>query len=286
MSDWYLCSLAALLLMGTQRFLYKVAAERNCGSALTTAVFMGTVTLLSSAVFFLSGEPAGDLSSLVVLSLVNSLSFTLATVAHMEALRHLPASVTFSLTRLSILVVIVFSLLFFHERLAPLQWAGILGGVAVVGVLAGETRDATRPGGHAPAGLLFVAICILCGALASISSKFAAISTNKAGFMALSYLMATIFSLALEKKWGRKKAGAGTGEAIKLGVLMGLLNFSGFYAFLAALASGPLSVIALVTGMHFVIAIVLSVLIYREKMTPRRIVAIGLTLLAVLFLGS
>jgi uncharacterized membrane protein len=65
---------------------------------------------------------------------------------------------------------------------------------------------------------------------------------------------------------------------------MGLLNFFGFYAFLTALESGPLSVIALITGMHFVIAVALSVLLYRERMTPRRILGIGLTLLAVVFL--
>ncbi|HEY5674161.1 MAG TPA: EamA family transporter, partial [Malonomonas sp.] len=60
--------------------------------------------------------------------------------------------------------------------------------------------------------------------------------------------------------------------------------FLGFYAFLTALASGPLSAIALITGMHFVIAILLSVLFYREQMSLRRYLGIGLTLLAVFFL--
>jgi uncharacterized membrane protein len=65
---------------------------------------------------------------------------------------------------------------------------------------------------------------------------------------------------------------------------MGVLNFFGFYAFLTALESGPLSIIALIAGMHFVIAVALSVLLYREKMTPRRILGIGLTLLAVVLM--
>ena len=62
---------------------------------------------------------------------------------------------------------------------------------------------------------------------------------------------------------------------------MGVLNFFGFYAFLTALETGPLSIIALITGMHFVIAVVLSVLLYREKMNSRRVLGIVLTLLAV-----
>jgi drug/metabolite transporter (DMT)-like permease len=284
MPQWYLLSIAALLLLGTQRFLYKVAAERNCSSSLTTAVFMGTVTLLSISAFLVLAEPIGNLTILVLLSLVNSAAFALATVAHMEALRHLPAGITFPLTRLSLVVVIVFSIFFFNEEPNPLQWVGILLGFSVVGLLAGEARSETRPEGSARAGLLFIAVCVLCGAVASISSKLAAVSTSKAAFMALSYLLATFFSLAIDRKWGKRKAGASSGEAVKIGVVMGLLNFFGFYAFLSALATGPLSMIALITGMHFVIAIALSVLLYRESVSRPKLIGIGLTLLAVFFL--
>ena len=283
MTDWYFFSIAALLLLGGQRFLYKVAAERNCSSALTTAVFMGTVTLLSGAVFLASGESAGEISTLFVLALVNSASFALATVAHMEALKHLPATVTFPITRLSILAVIVFSIVYFGERPQPLQVGGMLLGLSVVFVFAGEAGDKSKARGNPRTGFLFAAACVLCGAVASISSKFAAVSTSKAGFMALSYLLGTLFALAMAKRSGGKPGGK-TAEAVGIGLFMGVLNFFGFYAFLTALESGPLSVIALVTGMHFVIAVALSVLLYRERMTPRRILGIGLTLLAVVFL--
>jgi drug/metabolite transporter (DMT)-like permease len=285
MSVWYFFIIAALLLLGGQRFLYKVAAERNCSSALTTAVFMGTVTLLSGAVFLASGESAGEISTLFVLALVNSASFALATVAHMEALKHLPATVTFPITRLSILAVIVFSIVYFGERPQPLQVGGMLLGLSVVFVFAGEAGDKSKARGNPRTGFLFAAACVLCGAVASISSKFAAVSTSKAGFMALSYLLGTLFALALERRnRGGKSSWVNAGEAVRIGLFMGVLNFFGFYAFLTALESGPLSVIALVTGMHFVIAMALSVLLYRERMTPRRILGIGLTLLAVVFL--
>ncbi|WP_027713696.1 DMT family transporter [Desulfuromonas sp. TF] len=285
MTDWYFFSIAALVLLGAQRFLYKVAAERNCSSALTTAVFMGTVTLLSGAAFLASGESAGEISILLMLALVNSASFALATVAHMEALKHLPATVTFPITRLSILVVIFFSIVYFGERPQPLQMAGMLLGLSVVFVFAGEAGDKSGHRGNPRTGFLFAAACVLCGAVASISSKFAAVSTSKAGFMALSYLLGTLFALALERKnRGGKSPGVKSGEAVWIGLCMGVLNFFGFYAFLTALESGPLSVIALITGMHFVIAVALSVLLYRERMTPRRILGIGLTLLAVAFL--
>jgi drug/metabolite transporter (DMT)-like permease len=284
MSSWYDYSVIALLLLGSQRFLYKVAAERGCNSSLTTAVFMGTVTLLSGAVFLGSGASAQNLSALIGLSLVNSISFAIATIAHMEALRHLPAAVTFPLTRLSLVVVVVVSVGFFGEQLSSLQWFGVLLGFAVVAVLAMDMKNEARPQGDRRTGFLFVTTCILCGAIAAISSKLAAVSTSTAGFMALSYLLGTCFSLAIAKKWGYDRHPGRKGEAFGIGVLMGVLNYFGFSAFLTALQRGPLSAIALITGMHFVIAIILSVFLYREKMTFPRGLGIGLTLLAVFFL--
>ena len=284
MDNWYFYSIFALFLLGTQRFLYKVAAAKQCSSALTTAVFMATVTLLSSVVYFASGESVQNLGTLLALSLLNSSSFALATIAHIEALRHLPAGITFPLTRLSLVVVILVSVVYFGEWLEPLQWLGILLVIAVVAILANDARGHTRSDGSIRSGFFFIAICILCGALATISSKLAAESISKAGFMALSYLFGTAFSLAIEKKWGKGKAPGRVKEAITLGVFMGVLNFFGFYAFLTALATGPLSSIALITGMHFVIAIILSVLIYKERMSLHRSLGIGLTLLAVFFL--
>jgi uncharacterized membrane protein len=65
---------------------------------------------------------------------------------------------------------------------------------------------------------------------------------------------------------------------------MGLLNFAGFYAFLSALAIGPLSIIVSIMGLHFIIPIILSTIIYSEKLTPLRILGVLLTTVSVIFL--
>ena len=284
MASWYLYSVVALLLLGTQRFLYKVAAERGCSSGLTTAVFMGTVTLLSGALFLVSSPPVDDLSTLLLLALVNSIAFAGTTMAHIEALRHLPAAITFPLTRLSLGVVVVVSICCFGDRLSPWQWFGVLLGFAVVAVLAGDAGGETRLADGRRRGFLMVAACVVCGAVAAISSKLAADATSPSGFMAVSYLFGTGFALAIEKKWGTPGGAGRRAAAVGLGVVMGGLNFIGFYVFLLALQQGPLSAIALITGMHFVIAIVLSVLLYRERLTLARSVGIALTLLSVVLL--
>jgi drug/metabolite transporter (DMT)-like permease len=160
----------------------------------------------------------------------------------------------------------------------------VLLGFAVVAVLARDAGSEVRPVDDRRSGFFLVAICVVCGAVAAISSKIAAVSTSTSGFMAMSYLFGTGFALAIEKRWGARKKPGRRGEAVAIGVVMGILNYVGFTAFMLALQSGPLSAIALITGMHFVIAIVLSLLLYKERLTLTRSLGIGLTLLSVFLL--
>ena len=74
-------------------------------------------------------------------------------------------------------------------------------------------------------------------------------------------------------------------NALVIGFFIGLFNFAGFYALLSALSKGHLSVINSMNGLSFVIAIKLSIIVYKEKVTFRRVVGIVLAVLAVVLLG-
>jgi uncharacterized membrane protein len=52
-----------------------------------------------------------------------------------------------------------------------------------------------------------------------------------------------------------------------------------------ALSKGPLSLVASITGMHFVVSVLLSILIYREKLTSARVVGFFLTILSIVLLS-
>ncbi len=282
--NWYTLSMTALFFMGTQRFLYKVSAQRGCNTAWTTFTFMGTVTLLSVIFLFISQEPISHIPFMVFVALVNSVSFTLGTLAHIEALKHLPASVAYPLIRLNAAVVVVFSVLFFHDRLSGYQIIGILIGIAVIVALARESNGQNKAHRDIQRGFFLVSVCVLSGAFASISSKFAAMHTNKMAFMALSYFLGTLFSFAFRNRMVTEAAGGRHSDAVVIGMVMGLMNFAGFYTFLLALASGPLSIIVMIIGLHFIIPIILSTLIYSEKLTPLRILGALLTIVSVIFL--
>ncbi len=127
-------------------------------------------------------------------------------------------------------------------------------------------------------------IAILAGALASISSKFAALYANKMAFMAVSYTFATFLSFGFRNKAQSEDTNTHLKDALLIGFSMGLINLAGFYCYLKALSSGPLSIITSITAMHFVIAVMLSTLIYKEKLNRWRITGILLSMTSILLL--
>jgi drug/metabolite transporter (DMT)-like permease len=284
MFSWYTLSVMALFLMGTQRFLYKVSAERKCNTAWTTFSFMATVTILSSILFFALKQSITNLRFLLVIALVNSGSFVVGTITHMEALKHIQGSVIYPIIRLNAVLVVLFSILYFKDRLSLYQIMGIIMAMTVIYILTRQVEDQRPAHGNTKHGFLLVFISLLSGTVASISSKFAAMYTNKIGFMAVSYFIGTILSFGLRKNLETEETNKDNKDAMFIGLIMGLINFAGFYSFLNALSLGPLSIIVSITGMHFVIAVILSALIYKEQLTPSRILGVLLTIVSMIFL--
>jgi drug/metabolite transporter (DMT)-like permease len=182
--------------------------------------------------------------------------------------------------------VVLFSILFFHDHVSLHQILGILIAISVIVILTRDAEEGKGSFGSLRRGLFLVFVSLISGSVASISSKFAAVYSNKLGFMALSYFLGTFFSAALIRKSGKEGSRGNHKEAILIGLLMGLINFVGFYAFLSALSVGPLSIIVSITGMHFVIAVLLSVIVYKEKLSRTRVLGIGLTIVSILFLRA
>ncbi|RQW83414.1 MAG: DMT family transporter [Geobacter sp.] len=285
MTGWFPFSLAALLLMGLQRFFYKVAAERSCDTAVTTLSFMATVTVISAAVFFFRNASIPDLSFLLLVGLANSLAFLLATVTHIEALKKLPARIAYPLIRLDAVLVVVISFLFFHEQVVGRQQIGIALALAAVLLIARERVAGGEVVHKSAKGFLFVAAAILAGAAAAVSSRFAAQGTDKIAFMAVSYGLSTLFVAGFGERGRRQeKAVAGSRESLRIGCIMGVLNVVGYYAYLEGLSRGPLSLVTVITSMHFVVAVVLSILIYRERPTRLGITGIILTIVSLILL--
>jgi len=284
MDGWYLYTLFALMAFGLQRFLYKVSAERKCNTAWTTFTFMGTVTVLSTFFFFSLDETVTGISFLIVISLINSISFLCGTITTIEALKYVSTSIAYPLIRLNTAIVVIFSIIYFKDNPSMYQIAGILLAITVICLLTRHNGDDDQQNTlkkNTKVGFTLVFVALFSGAFAAISSKFAATHTNLLGFMALSYAMSTIFSFTLRNRLQGREENPNHGDAIAIGVIMGVVNFMGFYSLLKALSVGPLSLIISMTGLYFAVAIMLSALIYKERLTTVRITGIAMTIVSI-----
>jgi drug/metabolite transporter (DMT)-like permease len=285
MTGWFPFAVTALVMMGSQRFLYKVAVERSCSTVVTTLSFMGTVTVVSATAFFLRGAVVEDIPYLLCVSLVNCLAFLGATLAHIEALKRLPAAIAYPLIRLDAVLVVLISLVFFHDRILGRQGLGIVLALAAAFLIARE-RGGAGPSGCSGTGFLFIWAAVLGGAAAAVSSRFAALHADKSAFMALSYGLSTLFTAGLGARKGIGTPAGGHRDAILIGMVMGLLNVVGYYSYLEGLARGPLSLVTVITSMHFMVAVLLSLLIYRERLTRLRAVGIAFTVISLALLRA
>jgi drug/metabolite transporter (DMT)-like permease len=284
MSHWYFLALTALVVLGLQRFLYKVSAEMRCNSAVTTFAFMATVAVLSWCAYLPRAATVTHLGPLLVVSLVNSLGFLTGTLATIEALKSLPAGAVYTLTRLSTVLSVLFSLAYFGDRLTLQQSLGVLLALSVIFLFARSRAGSATDTNHSRRGFLLALLAIAGGAASTVSSKFAAIQVDSFGFMAVSYSMSTLLILLVKSRMFPQQTGQRTQPALFIGLAMGVTNFFGYYALLRALATGPLAIIAPLVGMYFIMAVMLSFLVYREKVSRQQLLAIALTVLSILLM--
>ena len=285
MTDWYTYALAAFFLMGAQNFLYKVSAERGYHTGQVTFFFMATVAGLGFLLWVIRREPIPDPGLLLFLSLLNGLSFLVATYTHIESLKYLPATGVYSITRMNLVIVTVFSVIVLKDHLSLRQIAGILCAVGAIPVLTrGMDKDEAGKG-RGSKGFIFLAICLAASSLASISSKYAAMYVSKTAFLALVYTMAAMVSTVFGRRSLTTAVRSDHRHTVLLGFAIGVLNFGGYLAFLKALSRGPLSLVASIVSMHFVVAIILSILMYRERLTAPRVVGFILTVLSIALIG-
>ena len=284
MSSWFWYSLIAFFLMGIQGFPYKVAAERRCDTALTTFIFMATVAILSSILWAYLREPVGNPTTLTILALVNSLTFLAATMTFIEALKFLSATFAYSIIRLNLVIITVFSFVWFDDQLTLFQVSGIIIALASMLILTKSMNQDGKQRERSKHGIVLLVVSLLASSIAAISSKFAAMYVGKLSFLIIVYSIAALSSMALTKKPNTAELQNNKRATIVIGIAMGVLNFVGYYAFLMALSRGPLSLVASITGMHFVVSVVLSILIYREKLTLARIIGFILTVASIILL--
>lgn len=246
---------------------------------------MTTVALVGFILFFALKEQITDIYFLLFISLLNAITFLITTIARIEALKHIAVSISYPIIRISTTIVAIFSIIYFKDKLSIYQGIGIILSIIVIFLLARQEKRENNPTDkNFRLGIILSFIALLSSAATTIVSKFAAITVGKLGYIAFSYTYNILFSLGLKNRLQSERENLNNADALLIGFFIGLFNFAGFYTLLKAFSTGPLSIIASINSLSFIIPILLAILIYKEKLTPKRLTGICLALLATLLL--
>ncbi|MBU1975936.1 MAG: DMT family transporter [Nanoarchaeota archaeon] len=282
--DWYILAIFAVVSYGIQNFLFKVSAEKKCNSAWTLLSFQGTVAVISTVLFLVFALDLSNTFTLLLWAIINSTTFFAAMLSRIESLKHIPTNVAYPIIRMSTVFVVLFSLFFFKDNLSTYQGAGIVLAILTVVLLTGN-------GAHFKAnkkikiGLILVGISLIFSVLTNIAIKFGAMLGNTLGLMCFSGIFCSIMSFGFRNKMQNEKENPKQKNALIIGFFIGVANVIGFYVLLKALEVGPLSIVASINSLYYVIAVLLSAIFFKEKMTLKRILALILSIIAVVLLG-
>jgi len=286
MLNWYIFAIICLFAYGIQYFLYNVSAKRKYNSAWTSVSYMATVAILSTIFFLLSKQTISNFSILFLFAGLNAITFFSVTITRIEAFKNIPITIAFPIMRMHAVIVAIFSIIYFKEVISLYQIFGIVFATIMVIILSIPDKKEKIKKSKFNIGLILTFGALLSAVFGSIIVKFSTLNdVNNLGFMFVSYFISTLFSLIFIKKLGEKGEEHSPGHALRLGFIIGIFNFVGFYAFMNAVKLGPLAVVSPLVSMSFVLSIILSVIIYKEKLNLRKSIGIGLAILATILMG-
>lgn len=287
MPDWLIYSLFATFFYGIMNFIYKVAAEQKLVNSAVILTSAATVVMCSGITLVITGTGIRTLIPAVPFALANGSLFALAALSKFAALKLAPASVVFPVNKSNVLFVILIGLIFFRESPTGYQWLGIAFSLAVLLLISSEQIKLS--GANVLSGVGLALVAAFCTSLSMTAGKLASTRVDKNSYILLSYSIVVIVSLLtfIKRTPLSEKKSAFKGYKVFLtGGFIGLLNYFGYKLVLSAFAAGSMSLVQPVLAMSILIPISLSIIIYREKLTFLRIIAIGLTLASILLIKS
>ncbi|MDQ0416482.1 drug/metabolite transporter (DMT)-like permease [Croceifilum oryzae] len=200
-------------------------------------------------------------------------------ILFMKALDRGPASLTSPIINSNILFIVVMSVLFYNERLSLIESIGVGLLVLAIFIIPIDPNENLRIRNKTWYLYVFTAMVLFflrTGGL-KITEE---LDRSNSMILFISYLMGVIW-FAIDSFC--KRGNLGSTQAIKVGWIWGLssgiFSFAGMQAYTLALRDGPASIVSPIFATNSLVVALLSILVYKERLSPFQ--KLALVLLAV-----
>ncbi|MBK8324204.1 MAG: EamA family transporter [Betaproteobacteria bacterium] len=208
---------------------------------------------------------------------------SLANLCLIESLTHIDVGLASTVYRLNTIGVVVMAAILLAEPLTAIKVAGVLLGVFAVVLLYERGRDAKRQRLFAVYFWLVVAASLLRAGF-GILSKSATSQGVDPQLLLLVNAPVWILAGGVYAVF-REKGMRVTIAKVKYSIVSGFLIFAVANFLLLAIARGEASVVVPIANMSFLVALLISLALGMERLTPRKSAAIALTVVAIVVLA-
>ncbi|OGN29319.1 MAG: hypothetical protein A3A33_03835 [Candidatus Yanofskybacteria bacterium RIFCSPLOWO2_01_FULL_49_25] len=284
---WFLYSLVATVSFAVVGVLFKLPAVKNHN--IFVASFWSVFAPLPFALIFFYRSLVHTDWTMLWISAVWAFFFVIVRFLYLKAYQYADTNLVTPITStLGFVGVVLVGVLGFHDYLSSLQMLGI--GVAVITILL-LIQSHWRA---KQAGYLWLLLAVISAASVTykIFQKIGADSLDIQAFQVYQFAFASLFLFILYgifhaseiKKWPSQLTAGGMFS----GSLIGFFSFVGGYAYNLALTKGPFTLINVIHSLYIIGTIFLGVIIFREKLSKSKVLAIGLAVVSAILirLGS
>lgn len=285
METWLFYAVLSALTGWLYNFTYKVIAQRNYDTHLSTIYSYATATFLSGIYCLYIGAFSVSYNIFLItllLSTINISFFYISVISRVESMKNIDTVIFFPLYKtFGPIIVTCISLFFFWEYLSLKDALGIIIGITVPLMLITKTENRIQKNLY-----LWVILVLLTAVVTSISSAATKMVYVKEGspeiFLFTSLFLWTLFSLTAYYLHSRKSHKKYERHGIhKFSIGAGFIHVLAFFTFIKAL-EWNLAVAFTINSFSILIPIILSIIFYGEHFNMKKWIVIALSIISIL----
>jgi len=281
MSFWFINTLLVTLSIGIVAFVNKIFAQRKYDQKFSAMVLYGIMFLISLGYFLIYPSGHLTLSDIFLVSLFGISVYTYSLIM-MTALRYLSTSTYFISVRLiSSFTLLFIGIFFFGDHISLNSWLGFsLGVVAIALLFEREEKQKTSNYSKGLLLLLIGTISVIFGH--TLYKNFSSRIDIAPIFLLISFLSAFITSLLFGVKTIKNNK-LYFKEILKLNSAQAVLYFIYFVLLFKTYRLGALGISYKIQSYSPFIPIILSAIIYKEKISTKKKIALVLVAISLWF---
>jgi len=287
-SEWFVYTLASTIIYGIINFTYKAAAVHDLPSHRIINISAATVSVISLLLIVFLKSEFTNWQDILFFAGINSAFFGLGSVVKIQSLKYIPTSFAFPIGKLNSVLLIIYAIFLFGDNPTIREWSGIVLSFGVLAFISLNIKSDAKVGDRKLQykGLAFAVIGAFSTSISMLAGKYASSEVPKLNYIFVSYTLVFVYTTIIGQTFYRqqKDKKKQKKKIYSYGFIAGILNFGGYFLVLMAFETGPLSLIQGISSNAFIIPVILSVIIFREKFTIKNAIVIMLSIISILLI--